>query len=250
MPPPLPQVIDTHVHLGTCRVFGRDQRDEHVIESMGRSDVSLSIVQPYPGAPDAARVHDDIAALRESSGGRVAGLASLNPHRDESEYFAEIKRCVVELGFVGVKLHTIGHALDPGSRDAGTVFATARELDVPVMVHTGPGLPFADPALLLSPARAFPDLQIVLAHAGHGIVTGNAIAVAEVCDNILLETSWCRPGDIGVMIQRLGGDRVMFGTDAPNNVATEFAKYESLDLDETTRTAVLGGTARRVFRIE
>ena len=245
--PTFPDVVDAHVHLGICRVFGRDQRDEDVLGSMDSSEVALSIVQPYPGAPDASKVHDDIAALRESTGSRVVGLASLNPHRDESEYFSEIKRCVGELGFVGVKLHTIGHALDPGSKDAATVFATAKELGIPVMVHTGPGLPFSDPALLLSPARTFPEVQIVLAHAGHGIVTGNAIAVAEVCDNIVLETSWCRPGDIGVMIQRLGADRVMFGTDSPNNVTTEFAKYRSLDLDEATSTAVLGGTARRVF---
>ena len=246
----MPTVVDSHVHLGTCRVFGRDLRAEDVLGSMDQHDVGLSIVQPYPGAPDATAVHDSIAALRESSGGRVVGLASFNPHRDEDEYFAEIERCVSQLGFVGVKLHTIGHALDPTSRDATTVFTTARELGIPVMVHTGPGLPFSDPALLLGPARTFADVTIILAHAGHGIVTGNALAVADVCENIVLETSWCRPGDIGVMVQRLGADRVMFGTDSPNNVATEFAKYGSLDLDEATRAAVLGGTARRVFRLE
>jgi uncharacterized protein len=244
-----PAIVDAHVHLGACRVFGRDQSADDVIGSMDLHDVGLSIVQPYPGAPDAARVHDDIAALRETSGGRVVGLASLNPHRDANEYFTEIKRCVTELGFVGVKLHTIGHALDPGSQDATTVFTTARELGIPVMVHTGPGLPFADPALLLPRALAFPEVQIVFAHAGHGIVTGNAIAVAEVCDNVILETSWCRPGDIGVMIQRLGPDRVMFGTDSPSNVSTELAKYGSLGLDDAALTMVMGGTARRLFNL-
>ncbi|HEX7197461.1 MAG TPA: amidohydrolase family protein, partial [Candidatus Limnocylindria bacterium] len=75
----------------------------------------------------------------------------------------------------------------------------------------------------------------------------NAIAAAEVCDNIVLETSWCRPGDIAGMIARLGADRVMFGTDAPNNVSTEMAKYHALDLTESVRAAVMGGTATRVF---
>ena len=240
-------IIDAHVHLGTCRVFGRDLRAEVVLESMDSHGIALSIVQPYPGAPDARQVHDDIAALRESSGGRVVGLASFNPHRDQAEYFAEIERCVRTLGFVGVKLHTIGHAVDPGSADGETVFTTARELGVPVMVHTGPGLPFADPALLIARARAFPEVTVVLAHAGAAIVTGNAIAAAEVCDNIVLETSWCRPGDIAVMIARVGADRVMFGTDAPNNVSTEIAKYDALGLTAPVRAAVLGGTATRVF---
>jgi predicted TIM-barrel fold metal-dependent hydrolase len=243
-------IIDTHVHLGTCRVFGRDQHADTVLASMDENGVALSIVQPYPGAPDARRVHDDIAELRESSGGRVVGLASFNPHRDAAEYFAEIERCVRELGFVGVKLHTIGHALDPASADATTVFGTAHELGVPVMVHTGPGMPFADPSLLIARAREFPDVTIVLAHAGAAIVTGTAIAAAEVCNNIVLETSWCRPGDIGAMIGRLGADRVMFGTDAPNNVSTEVAKYGALDLTPAQREAVLEGTARRVFNLD
>lgn len=243
-------VVDAHVHVGSCRVFGRNLASETVLETMERFSIGLSIVQPYPGAPDAPVVHDQIHALHTSTDGAVVGLASFNPHRDRGEFFTEIERCVKELGFVGVKLHTIGHALDPGSADATTVFETARELEIPVMVHTGPGLPFADPALLLGPARRFPEVQIVLAHAGHGIVTGNAIAVAEICDNVALETSWCRPGDIGVMIDKLGGQRVMFGTDSPNNVSTEFAKYDSLDLPETTRADVLGGTARRIFRID
>lgn len=242
-------VVDAHVHLGKCRVFGRDLHEEDVLNSMDEHNIGVSIVQPYPGAPDPFAVHDAIAALGASTG-RVVGLASLNPHRDEGEYFAEIERCVRQLGFVGVKLHTIGHALDPGSADATTVFSTAAELGVPVMVHTGPGLPFADPALLIAPARRFPGVTIVLAHAGAAIVTGNAIAVAEVCDNIVLETSWCRPGDIGVMVSRIGADRVMFGTDAPNNVATEIAKYGSIGLDDASIDAVLGGTARRIFGID
>lgn len=246
----LPEIVDAHVHLGTCRVFGRDLSSDVVLNSMDENGIATSIVQPYPGAPDPTLVHDEIHALNTSTDGRIWGLASFNPHRDEAEYFEEIRRCVKDLGFVGVKLHTIGHAVDPGSEDAKTVFATARELEIPVMVHTGPGLPFADPTLLMGPARQFPDVQIVFAHAGHGIVSGNALAVAEVCENVILETSWCRPGDIGNMIARLGGSRVMFGTDSPGNVTTELAKYRSLDLDEATRSDVLGGTARRLFHIE
>lgn len=246
----MPAIVDSHVHLGVCRVFGRDQSSETVLESMDQFEIDVSIVQPYPGSPDPAAVHDEIHELHIKTERRIYGLASFNPHRDETEYYEEIRRCVQELGFVGVKLHTFGHAVDPGSKDARTVFTTARELGIPVMVHTGPGLPFADPALLLGPAREFSDVQIVLAHAGHGIVSGNAVAVAQVCDNVVLETSWCRPGDIGGMIDKLGGSRVMFGTDSPNNVSTELAKYSSLDLDDRTRAEVLGGTARRVFGID
>lgn len=243
-------IIDSHYHLGSCRVFDLDVSEEQVLEPHDRAGIHLTFVQPYPGAPDAEATHDRIAALAEASGGRVRGFASLNPHRDHSEYFAEIARCVRDLGFVGVKLHTIGHALNPQSIDGGVVFETARQLDVPVMLHTGPGVPFADPAVVARRAREFPDVRIVLGHAGAGIFSASAISIAEVYENVYLETSWCKVSDIGAMISRLGPSRVMMGTDHPLNVAPEMAKYASLGLSSADLDRVLGGTAAEVYRIE
>jgi predicted TIM-barrel fold metal-dependent hydrolase len=48
-----------------------------------------------------------------------------------------VERCVKELKFVGVKLHTIGHGVNPLTEDGDLVFATAFELGIPAMVHTG-----------------------------------------------------------------------------------------------------------------
>jgi predicted TIM-barrel fold metal-dependent hydrolase len=242
-------LIDAHIHYGTCRVFDRDLSEETLSRTMDEFEFALSIAQPYPGTPDPVGTHDAIASFGRESGGRVVGLASYNPHRDPAEYFAEIQRCVRDLAFVGVKLHTLGHAVNPGSRDGETVFATAKELGIPVMIHTGPGIPFSDPAAVLPRARQFPDVTIVLAHAGSGVLAMSAIAVAEVCDNIFLEPSWCRTSEVAPMIRRLGADRVMLGTDAPANAGVELAKYRALDLNEQDYKAVTGGTAMRVFKL-
>ena len=177
---------------------------------------------------------------------RLIPFADVNPHMT-ADPAKELERCVRDMGFRGVKLYPVYQLFYANDHFLYPLYEKAQELGVPVMVHTGPGLPFADPALLIARARAFPEVTVVLAHAGAAIVTGNAIAAAEVCDNIMLETSWCRPGDIAVMIARVGADRVMFGTDAPNNVTAEIAKYDALDLTPTVRAAVLGGTATRVF---
>lgn len=52
------------------------------------------------------------------------------------------------------------------------------------------------------------------------------------------------------MIDVLGPERVMFGTDTPDNVDVEFAKYETLQLSEDTAEAVFAGTAMKFFRLE
>lgn len=243
-------VIDSHYHLGGCRVFDLDMSEDDVLAPHDAEGFAVTLVQPYPGAPDAVATHDRIAALAASSGGRVRGFASYNPHRDAADYFAEVSRCVRQLGFVGIKLHTIGHALNPLSKDGGTVFEAAKELDVPVMLHTGPGIPFADPTMVVPRAKQFPDVRIILGHAGWSIFTGSAIAVAETFANVYLETSWCRSSDLAGLVSRVGAQRVMYGSDHPKNIAPELAKYRSAGLPAEDLDWVLGRTAAEVFRLE
>ena len=140
------KVIDTHAHLGECCVFGLVSTEEEMIRRMDECKVDATIVQPYPGAKNAAEVHDRIAELCARHPGRFFGLASLSPHGDHDAYQREVERCVKELHFVGLKLHTIGHAVNPLSEDGDLVFATAHQFGIPAMVHTGPGVPFALPS--------------------------------------------------------------------------------------------------------
>jgi predicted TIM-barrel fold metal-dependent hydrolase len=243
------EIVDAHSHLGTCRVFDADQPPELLLAAIERHGLAASIVQPFPGAPDPRAVHDEIARLAADHVGRIFGLASVTPHQPPDAYRAEVRRCVEQLGFVGVKCHAIGHAINPRSRDARLVFETAAELGVPVMVHTGHGVPFAEPAAWIPLARAFPDTTVVLAHAGAPGYTGIAVVAAEVCPNIVLETSWTAPHDLRRAIATLGAERVLFGSDLHFNAGLELAKYRWLELPDADLALCLGGNAVRVFRL-
>lgn len=242
-------MIDAHAHLGTCRVFGAAQAADDLLAAMDAAEVETAIVQPFPGTDDAGADHDAIAELAGRHSGRIYGLASINPHMNPGDYRQEITRCVRDLGFVGVKLHTIGHAVRPGSDDAELVLDTGGELGVPVMIHTGAGLPFADPANWLPAASARREQTIVLGHAGGSLSFGSARAVAATCPNVVLETSWCNPQDIRAAIGTVGPDQVMFGSDMTFNITVELEKYDAIGLDDDVRQQVLGGTAARVFGV-
>src|ERR1700753_4141119 len=221
-----------------------------MIGRMTGSGVNATIVQPYPGAKDYVKRHDEIAELCAKHPGRFFGLASLTPHQNHDNYEREVERCVKDLKFVGVKLHTIGHGVNPMSEDGYFVCATAHSLGVPAMVHTGPGVPFALPALCIPAARKYPDLKIILAHAGFAVFTAEAQVAASVCGNLYLETSWCIGEDIRWMIDTIGADRVMLGADLPSNVPVEYAKYKALELAPDVYEKVLGGTAIDVFKLK
>ena len=242
--------IDTHAHLGECCVFGLYATEEDMIRRMDESGVDATIVQPYPGAKDYVKRHDEIAALCAKYPGRFFGLASLSPHVGKEKYEREIERCVKDLKFVALKIHTIGHAVNPLSEDADVAFATANHFGIPCMVHTGMGIPFSLPALCIPAANKYPKLKIVLAHAGGGILSAEAQVAASICSNLYLETSWCLGVDIEWMINTIGPDRVMMGADLPSNVPVEFAKYKAMDLAPEVYDKVMGGTAIDVFKLK
>jgi hypothetical protein len=191
--------------------------------------------------------HDAIADLCRRHPGRTVGMVSMTPLIGREAYEREAERCVRELGFRAIKLHPQAHAVSPVFEVSDVVFESAAALGVPVMVHTGTGAPFALPALLIRRARQYPELKIVLAHAGFAVYTEEAIVAAEVCDNIYLEPTWCIAGDIRKMVRMLGPERVMFGGDLPSNVPVELTKYRTLDLTDEEREWCLFRTAASVF---
>ena len=128
------KVIDTHAHLGECCVFGLFATEEEMLRRMEENGVDATIVQPYPGAKDFLKRHDEIAELCAKHPGRFYGLASLSPHIGRERYQREVERCVKDLKFVAVKLHTIGHGVNPLSEDGNMVFR-----DGPRTRHSGNG---------------------------------------------------------------------------------------------------------------
>ncbi len=238
-------IVDVHAHLGFDEVFDHDFTESELIESQEANAIDVTLVQPslVHDLEAVKRYHDAIADLAARFAGRFYGMANPNPHLPGDEYEKEVRRCVGDLKFVGVKLHPFAHGVNPVGRHGRRVFALAAELDVPVMVHTGAGIPWSAPALMASVAREHPDLRIVLAHSGAMILAGEAIAVAREHENVYLEASWTGGFLVRGWVKELGAGRVMFGSDHADNAATELVKFRSIGLTEGELALVLGGAA-------
>lgn len=241
-------IIDAHSHLGYSQIFSAGVTEEQLLATMTTNGIDASLVMPAAGAEPVA-THDAIAELSQSQPNRIFGMVSMTPLIGREAYQHEARRCVHEFDFKAIKLHPQAHAVSPSLEVSDVVFETAAELGVPVMVHTGTGAPFALPSLLIRRAREYPDLKIVLAHAGFAVYSEEALIAAEVCENIYLEPTWCIAGDIRRMVKTLGPERVMFGGDLPSNVPVELVKYRTLDLTEAEREWCLWRTTREVFNL-
>ena len=140
--------------------------------------------------------------------------------------------------------------MNPAGADATTVFESASQLGIPVMVHTGSGIPFAAPTAVTRQLRAFPTVPVVLAHAGQGIFSGEATAVAQMFPQVSLEPSWCPFSAIRGMVSAVGASRVMLGTDLPPNVPIMIETIRAVGLGKDDHAMVMGGTAKEFFKLD
>ena len=116
-----------------------------------------------------------------------------------------------------------------------------------VVCHTGSGLPFSLPSLLMMPARRYPGLTIVVAHCGGGIFLHDAMLAASFCPNIVLELSSLMPHQVIEVMAHVAHDRLMIGSDLPESVEIEIGKILGLRVPDEQKRWILDGTANRVF---
>lgn len=247
-------IIDLHAHLGEDVVFDEEQTEEELITAYRENQVDGAIVQPYLPRiymEDHQAIHDRIYRLcQDSKEKKFWGMASINPHFRPEDYDREARRCIQELGFVGIKITPIGHAAHPSSKDCMHVWEVCRNLKVPLMIHTGAGIPFSDPISVQRALESFPDVPCVLAHAGSEMHNQQAIYLAEKYENVFLEPSWV--GVIGVMnmVKRVGCSKIMFSSDNIYQIPVELAKYRSVIKSQEDLDRVLYRNAVELYGLD
>lgn len=245
-------LIDVHAHLGEGVVSGATTTESDLLETWEAAAIDVAIVQPTMQRADMESqqsIHDRIARLASTYPGRVYGMCSLSPHLPPQLYREEARRCIEELGFVGIKLNPLTQACSPLGPSGLMVFETCQALGVPIMVHTGTGLPISLPSLVLPRARQFPELKIVLAHSGMLWLADEAIIVAQECPNVYLETSWTPAYVIKAMLRVLEPRRLLFASDMWDNATTEVAKWQAVPMNGADREWVMWRTAVEVYNL-
>lgn len=241
------RIFDTHTHIGRGRHSGRVYSARELVDAMDRFGIDRSVVIPYPVVDDYRREHDEIAAAVRAHPGRIVGAACLSPFVPVDHFQDEIRRCAEELGFRALKLQPKYQALNPLSSRSDFFFEAALRHDLTVIAHTGDGLPFSAPSLFIMPARRYPELRLVLAHAGGSIFFQEAIVAASVCGNICVELSSLMPHHVRDVCHHVPSGRLLIGSDVPENLEIEMTKILSADLPAAAKQDILWNTAARLF---
>ena len=246
-------ILDTHCHLGRDVVYDFTVTEEQLLSVHSAHGITGGIVQPTitrPYLSEARPAHDRIRRFADSAPGTYWGMVSLSPHFSREDYLEEVHRCIKRLHFVGIKLTPNGHAVDILSEDAHTVYEAGLLFHVPVMVHTGMGLPFADPARLRRVAVQFPELKLIIAHAGSDFFLTQAIDLALDFENVYLEPSGVGIEGIEAILEQVPAEKIMFSTDVPVQTPSELLKYRALAPSRKILEQIFWKTAASVFSLD
>src|SRR4051794_14786346 len=208
-------------------------------------------------APEGVLIgNDEVAGWVAAHRDRLGALAAVDLRRPV-EAVRELRRCVRELGFKGLRVIPWLWELPPNDRRYYPLYAECVELGVPFCTqvgHTGPlrssetgrPIPYLDDVAL-----DFPELTIVAGHIGYPW-TEEMVALARKYENVYIDTSAYTarryPPELVRYLRADGRRKVLFGSNFPMIAPAKALEHlDALDLDDETRELFLEGNARRVF---
>ncbi|HET6453508.1 MAG TPA: amidohydrolase family protein [Armatimonadota bacterium] len=243
-------IIDCHVHLQGAGIQPELVEKASILGVERLCISSLGRVWSYEPTPKVfIEANNDVAEVMSEFPNLALGFCYLNPvYTDES--LAEMKRCVEELGMVGVKLWVAAYADDPR---VFPLVEKAIEYRIPVLQHawhkaTG-NLPHeSNPLHVADLARRYPEADIILAHIAGDWERG--IEAVKDCPNILVDTSGSiiEMGMVERAVEELGARRVLFGSDAHGvDLSVAVAKILDAEIEDADRSLILGANMQALL---
>jgi uncharacterized protein len=272
------EVIDVHHHvgdpsavLGSMPLAGQPEsgadagadEGEKRLEVMEEGGVDRAIVivghgyyRPE-GLKDTMAVNDGIAAYRDRDLSHFPAAVGVVEPTYGSHSLPEIDRVAADLGLAGISFHVRfqGVSLDNQWVRKYVERIVERGL-TPVLhaVHETSENPLWKVATI---GRAFPDTEMLVLDAfGSHEGTKECFFTAEVAPNLVFDTSladgW---GLIEHFARMFGPERVAFGTDLYSwplgrRISPIAEQIATSTLDDGAKELILGGNARRLFRIK
>jgi len=275
----MPNMVDAHVHVFPPELIAARNRyldkdawfsalysnpdsrmatAEDVLEHMDTNGLDVSVVFGFAFKdPGLCRLANDyVIEATGEAGSRLVGLACLSPETPGAA--EELERCL------DAGLHGCGELMPDGQglsiSALQRIAASLQDRGLPLMIHSNepvghhyPGKGAFTPRACQDLALAFPELTVVLAHVGGGLFLYELMPeVRKSLANVYYDTSAVPflydPAVYAVVVECAGEGKLLFGSDFPLLPATRYLT-DLEHLPPGARQAILGGNARKVFRI-
>lgn len=246
-------VIDAHCHMGRWFNFNIPMCDAAgMVARMDRLGIRACVAAHHSSiGPDFGYGNDEVLQAMADFPGRIYGYATVNPNYPEAEVIAELDRCIAA-GMVGIKVHPDAHQCMVDDEKYRPVWEYADEHRLPLLSHTGTN--GRNPIKAFEKlAETYPNVTVILGHSGFGSEGADqSIEAAQKFPNIYLEItgSVIVYGTLERMVDGLGAERVLFGTDLPFlDPRPQLGRVAFAKISDDDKRRILGLNASRIFGI-
>jgi uncharacterized protein len=279
VPSPVGPRVDVHLHLSQywpdLARYSYDPAVDFTVPGLLRElngeRIGFGVLLQLESSPTIDETLREGEAMFQKSGGRLLRTTTVDPSRGEAEVARALALWEKAPDLVAVKLYPGYKHFYPDDRRLDPVYEFAHRRGIPIMIHQGDTLfsdalvKFARPIYVDEPAVRFRDVSFVLCHLGNPWIDETAEIVYKN-PNVYTDTS----GLLGPMSlpyfdrmiersrERIAGaleyvgsaDRVLYGSDWPLlRIDVAVSLIEGLAIPIEDREKILGGNARKLFRI-
>jgi uncharacterized protein len=246
LPPDL-ALFDAHTHLGTDidGMVGRYEELDETLDRYGVSRCNVFCLDELDRHPGFRAGNDRTLAFAERSGGKMIPFVRLDL---TEEPIAEAERCL-DRGARGIKLHPRAQKFMLDDERLAPIFALAAERRVPILIHGGRGLPpIADGLLRL--VEAYPDAQLIIAHAGIADLAG--LAAHFACKpGVFFDTSVWSAIDLLSFFRLVPPEQILYASDypygrQPGSLLLTLRSARAAGFTEPQLHDILAGNANRI----
>ena len=239
-------IIDVHCHIGSGG--GYELAPQDLLKQMDENSVDKAIVVPTKKYIAVYNREGNDYCLEQAKKypGRLYAMATANPWFGERAV-DEVKRAF-DAGAVGLKLHPFLQGFRITDAVVDPLMEVAAEFDRPVYFHTGTPVS-SMPFQLTELAMRFPKANLIMGHMAFSDFWYDVTKATKAVDNIYLDTSMQWPAFITNQIKAVGAEKIMFGSDLPNNeLSLEIEKITRYVTDEQPSDSIFFKTAQKIFK--
>jgi hypothetical protein len=274
-----PPRVDTHLHLSrwwrdirrTGYRANLDYTVRGLLREMDRNRIGHGLVLQLHEAPTVADGLKEGRATFRQSRRRLRPVTMVDPTKGKEEIRRAIERWDAEKDLAGIKLYPGYQPFYPHDPRLSPVYEYAHRRGLPVLIHQGDTLDgiglvkFARPIEVDEVAGRYRDVTFVLCHFGNPWIAEGAEVVFKN-PNVYADTSGLLAHPSLPYFERMveqsrkvlyeaivtigRPDRILYGSDWPlEELRVAVDLIDRLDLPEADRDLILGGNARRLFRL-
>lgn len=210
-------IIDTHTHMsdGLFRVGDPPGLSrEEILKAMDENNLSRIWVSPASGLYANGEYEACNKSLYNFCRGfeeRLTGFFTVNPNYGKKT-LDEVKRCVEDYGFKGLKLHSWLQSFPISLNAVNDITEACIGYGIPMLFHDGTP-PYASTLQVANLAERYPEATIILGHSGLIEMYDNAISAANRLKNIYLCLSGPSIFHLQKIVDSVSSDKFMFGSD-------------------------------------